>query len=268
MDSVFVEQKNFFDFICNEIEKNKISHSYLIETCGYEHVDLLIKEFVKLLICDKKKNNWQCKCKLCNLIDENMYPDVKYVSPDGIYIKKEQLMEVKNYFKNKSFYGNKLIYIINDATKLNASSANTILKFLEEPEENIIAILVADSRYKVIDTIISRCQIISLSRNISNEFSNEIVEISNLLCSKENSFLKYNELISILPDRNIALEKLKKVQEFLFSKIGKNEYLDLSDIQLINIVSSIERVISMFEYNVNYKLVLDDLLVSIMEVIG
>ena len=38
-------------------------------------------------------------------------------------------------------------YIIKNAERLNPSSANTILKFLEEPEDNIIAILLTNNRY-------------------------------------------------------------------------------------------------------------------------
>ena len=55
--------------------------------------------------------------------------------------------------------------IIKETEKLNASSANTILKFLEEPEDGIIAILLTDNRYHVLDTILSRCQILSLKEN-------------------------------------------------------------------------------------------------------
>ena len=50
--------------------------------------------------------------------------------------------------------------VINDVELLNTSAANSILKFLEEPEENIIAILITSNRNLVINTIVSRCQVI------------------------------------------------------------------------------------------------------------
>ena len=59
-----------------------------------------------------------------------------------------------------------LLFIIYNAEKLNTSSANTILKFLEEPEENIIAVLTTDNRYQVLDTILSRCQNLVFAPNL------------------------------------------------------------------------------------------------------
>ena len=62
-----------------------------------------------------------------------------------MWIKKEQLLELQEEFMTKGLLTSKKIYIITDATKLNTSSANSILKFLEEPADNIIAILLADN---------------------------------------------------------------------------------------------------------------------------
>ena len=266
MSNVLIEQKEFFDFIVSEIKNNRVSHSYLIETSGYNNCDFVIKEFLKMLLCKEKRNNGECNCKLCKLIEEEKYPDIKYIEPDGSFIKKEQLINVKEDLKNKSVYDNKRIYVIKDATKLNNSSANTMLKFLEEPEPDIIAVLVADSRYRVIDTIVSRCQIISLSREFDNCNSDDVILLTDLLCLEGKGFLKYEEILHLLPDRTEASIYLKKVQQFLFSQIGNN-YLNLSDSKLIDIVSIIEKTLEKLEYNVNYKLVLDNLLASIMEVV-
>ena len=159
MEDIFNQQLNFFNFIEKEIDNNRISHAYLIETNNYAGTDMLIKEFLKYLLCKDKRTNRSCNCKICNLIDNNSYPDIENIYADGNYIKKEQLIEVQDNFRNKSNYDNKQIYIIWDAERLNSSSANTILKFLEEPEDGIVAILVATNRYKVIETIVSRCQV-------------------------------------------------------------------------------------------------------------
>ena len=77
-------------------------------------------------------------------------------------LKKEQLLELQKEFSVKPLYGKYLIYIIKNAELLNKSSANTILKFLEEPSPNIIAILLTNNIYNCLDTIISRCQVLSL----------------------------------------------------------------------------------------------------------
>ena len=71
---------------------------------------------------------------------------------------------------------NKLIYIIDPAEKLNPASANTILKFLEEPPEGIVAILITENKYNVLETIVSRCQCLSLVNDLEIEITEEINE--------------------------------------------------------------------------------------------
>lgn len=266
MNDVLEEQKNFFNFISNEISKNKLSHAYLIETFDYCNTDKLILEFLKFLLCDNKIKNNNCDCKLCHLIDNNNYPDIKFIEPQGSNIKKEQLLSVMDDLKGKSIYNNKRIYVITDATRLNSSSANTMLKFLEEPEDDIIAILIANSRYKVIDTILSRCQILSLDRQESNDYSEVVIDISDIICDKNKSFLYFDELLSKIPSRIEAFDIFKEVQQYLFSNLGGN-YLNLTDEKLISIISILDSIIIKLENNVNYKLILDNLLISILEVV-
>jgi DNA polymerase III gamma/tau subunit len=47
---------------------------------------------------------------------------------------------------------------------MNIQTANSILKFLEEPIDEIIAILVVDNINLMLPTIISRCQVIKLNK--------------------------------------------------------------------------------------------------------
>ena len=49
---------------------------------------------------------------------------------------------------------------------MNDYSANTILKFLEEPSSDIIAILLTTNRFNIISTILSRCQFLSIKSNL------------------------------------------------------------------------------------------------------
>lgn len=269
MIDVLDEQKTFFDFIRKEIIDNKVSHAYLIETNGYKNIDSVVKEFTKLLLCKNRTENCNdCHCNVCQLIDAGLYPDIKIIQNEGSYIKKEQLLVVKDEFRNKSMYGNKQIYIISDASKLNGSSANTMLKFLEEPEDNIIAILLVDNRYKVLDTILSRCQVHSLISNTHLYFDDDIVEIAKNIFSIDKGFLVYDYLLKKIPDRKCAYDKLKAIQRLLFNNFkGQSEkIIDIADKKMIYFIDILESTINKLEYNVNYKLVLDDMLINIREV--
>ena len=114
--------------------------------------------FAKALFCVNVENTK----KICDMIDNNDFPELKIIDPEGLIIKKEEIDELQYDFSKKPIYSDKKIYIINNAERLNKSAANSILKFLEEPEQDIVAILVTENIYNMLSTIISRCQIISL----------------------------------------------------------------------------------------------------------
>ena len=161
----------------NSIISNKLSHAYIFETNNYCNAYNLIIDFVKSIFCINYKNNDHDDnlCQICNQINTNNYIEFKIIDTEKLQLKKEELLKLQEEFKNKPIGGTKKVYLIKCAEKLNEASSNTILKFLEEPEENIIAILMTPSRYMLLNTILSRCQIISLlSNNIDTDIINYI----------------------------------------------------------------------------------------------
>ena len=194
LDDYIVEQEKVVKILKNSIQKNKVSHAYLFETNGYKNQKELALAFAKMLLCPYNySNNKICvNCTQCKNIDKNIFPEIKIIDTDGLWIKKEQLDVLQKEFSEKSILKNKKIYIINHADRLNKSSANSILKFLEEPEENIIAILTTDNMYQMLDTIISRCQIISFSRK------NELYEELPLNKIKNYDFEEINDLKNVV----------------------------------------------------------------------
>lgn len=200
LDEYQLDQPVVYKTLINSVKKNKYSHAYLFETNGYPKSLNLVLSFVKYILCPSNHSNAKfCEnCQQCKTIDDNNYIELKIIEPDGSWIKKDQLTDLQQEFSKKAIMGNKKIYIITEAEKLNPSAANSILKFLEEPEENIIAILLVENKYQLLDTIVSRCQIISLI-NYPNKNSDQ-------------SFKKIQELIN---NENIDNEKLSKIIEFI-----------------------------------------------------
>jgi hypothetical protein len=203
-------QNIFYKYIINSVENGHISHAYLIETNGVSYGYDLAVSLAKFFLCIGK-NSIQQKLIL-DEIDKNIYSDLYIINSNNNEIKKTDVAFLKHIFSFKSQENNKRVYIINNANLLNASSANTLLKFLEEPNDDIIAILVTDSRYDLLNTIVSRCQVLSLINNESfidrliwndydevlnyNDFvNNKISNIVNLYCLLELSdvFLLTNE---------------------------------------------------------------------------
>lgn len=144
------EQPIVYRTLINSYNNNKLSHAYLFELNGYSKGFNLAIDFAKLLLCNDDANNDKLELKI--------------IETDTQIIKKEQLDELQKEFMNKPLNGDKKVYIIKEAEKLNDSSSNSLLKFLEEPPEGIIAILLTNNANLLLDTIVSRCQIINFKK--------------------------------------------------------------------------------------------------------
>ena len=192
----------------NAILNDEYSHAYLFETNGFQKSNDFIMSFVKSVLCPHKKTNQKdCEdCNQCKIIDSGNFPEIKIINPEGMWIKKEQLQELQSEFNEKALIGNKRVYIINHAERLNKSSANSILKFLEEPENNIIAILVSDNIYSVLETIRSRCQIIRLKKEIQNKELNEVEKLKQIITMNHDDEVE-DEKIKTLINKTIEFIK-------------------------------------------------------------
>lgn len=274
MRNLSIVKKKFFDYVDHIIENNKVSHAYIIEIDNYDQDMIDIYDFVKMILFNKKHDELeQVNEGIIQFIDNNMYPDIKLIEPDGNNIRKRQLVELQKEYSNTSLLNNKRIYIIKNAEKMNQASGNTILKFLEEPEDNIIALLLTDNRYSVLETILSRCQILSLKEtNLLDEEEEQFLEFLKFVVNPTDFFKKYNYFINnYITDKNIAKEKLLQVESTVIQYLN-NQYFGetfsekISEIlnnkeekDLLTYLSIIEEEIPKLEYNINYKMWIDSL---------
>ena len=279
-----LSKKNYFKLINNCLKNNYFVHAYLIEIDDYENNFKDVLTLVKALLCQNKDldavNKLNCdKCNICSLIDNDNYPDLYIIEGDNNLIKKEQIIKLEDDFKNTSLLKNKRIYIIKESEKMNDSSSNTLLKFLEEPNDNIVAILLTKDRYKLLPTIISRCQIISLkSNNIVVDDSNMYLNLIKYLIDGDDLFLNYNSIIDqyfIGVDKE-GKEKILKsnlikhfnnVCNILMNLFYSNNIVEkefqflekLDKLKILNIVDIIQRELIKLNYNVSSKMWLDSL---------
>ena len=162
---------------------------------------------------------------------------------------------------------------------MNDSSSNTLLKFLEEPNDNIVAILLTKDRYKLLPTIISRCQIISLkSNNIIVDNSNMYLNLIRYLIDGDDLFLNYDSIIEeyFIGDDKDGNKKILKsnlimhfnnvcnilMNLFYSNLIVEKEFKILDKLdkkKILNIVDIIQRELIKLNYNVNSKIWLDSL---------
>lgn len=235
------EQNLAYEFIEKNHENGSFSHAYIVEAKNYDNLDKFLAYFVgRILNYDIKKDIFT---------DGN--PDVYVIRPDNGIIRKNQLDELQKKFLTKSVVGGKKAYIMYDADKMNDISANSILKFVEEPEENIFAILVVENRFKLLKTILSRCQVIKLK---SSDFTNNDDYVLNVLSSLNNSTRNFNDksydyvkdicnraLDFVKCYEEMGINSLLKTNSF-FGKLSKNDielFLDIVVLYYYDVITFI-----------------------------
>lgn len=119
--------------------------------------------FAKAIQCLDRDDDFCGACRHCEEIDKEIFPDLKIISPEGQFYKKEQIVFLKEDNFRRPMTGKKKIFIVRDAQKMNENSANAFLKVLEEPAESTMFILLTKNLNNLLPTIKSRCQILNFT---------------------------------------------------------------------------------------------------------
>jgi DNA polymerase-3 subunit delta' len=117
-------------------------------------------------------------------------PDLKKkVNNDFELIKIAQIRNIKTFLGQKSINSSKKIVLIIDAHLLNEAASNCLLKTLEEPSNGIF-ILITSKLNLLLDTIISRCQMVRFRPFTSEQIYSVYKDYLNN--SKFNNHNKFN----------------------------------------------------------------------------
>ena len=247
-------------FIIKQYEKNMLSHAFLIETNNIDKCLDDVKEIVKVINKTNDSNNLE------KLIDLNNLPSLVIIQPDGMFIKKGQLEELETKFSTKPVFSKYNTYIILNADKMNDSSANTILKFLEEPESNIIGFLLVNNKENVLPTIKSRCEIVHVDYKedkIVDEDKSDLVDLyikkiyntNDYLINKDIILSKYTERTDIEEILSILFDKYYKLyKEEINDEKKRDKYGKILDI--------VQNKLNILRYNGNIELLLDSLVIE------
>ncbi|HEV7432668.1 MAG TPA: hypothetical protein VGN77_06460 [Steroidobacteraceae bacterium] len=105
-------------------------------------------------------NNFPCGlCRQCQRVLAHSHPDVWWVTleEDASQIKIEQIRALNETLTLTAHGSSASVGIIHPADLLNASSANALLKTLEEPRPGVLIVLIAAVSARLPATVLSRC---------------------------------------------------------------------------------------------------------------
>jgi DNA polymerase-3 subunit delta' len=275
---VILNEVNNLKYIENSFYENKLSHAFLIETNNFEKCLIDIKSIIKIINCEREYDNNCTKCNLCYQIEKETLPNFIIIRPDGASIKKEQVIDLKEKMLTKPIYSKYNTYVILNSEKLNNFSANTMLKFIEEPEENIIGFFITNNKENIIETIKSRCQLIyqhyDQVEEILDEEKQQLVEdyIKNIELDNKYALL-YNK--NIFLEKNLTREEIIKIFLEIFriydniyrkeneKLIEKYNFLASQDnLKLSSKLRIINNTIDNLSKNGNINLILDSFVIE------
>ncbi|MGE7023976.1 DNA polymerase III subunit delta' [Solibacillus cecembensis] len=147
------------------VEKNRLAHAYIFDGEKGTGKRDIMSFFIKLLLCENMTKNVPCEtCRNCRRVDSRNHPNIQQIEPDGQFIKIDQVRDLIAEMKMTGVEEGKKIYVIHHADRLNVASANMLLKFLEEPEGHVVALLLTEQIQAILPTIRSRCQHVKFAK--------------------------------------------------------------------------------------------------------
>lgn len=154
------QQPVVYHTLKNVLEHDKLAHAYLFSGPSGTPKKQTAYFLAQSLLC--QEHGLACEsCDTCLRVINNEYADLIYLDGTSSSIKKDEIMKLQESFHKTGLEERgKKVYIIDHAENATVDALNSLLKFLEEPSNDMTAILIVDQMERLLPTIISRCQTI------------------------------------------------------------------------------------------------------------
>ena len=176
---------------------------------------LFARKLAFVLNCDQKidfASYNQCDCNSCSSLSNS--PDLRVIDcQDREAVKVKNIRELLKDITYKSFSGKKRFVIFDNIEFIGTAAANVLLKTLEEPQRDLIYILITANSSRVLKTISSRCQIYFF-----NSLSPD--EITKILGKEELAHLSFGSVSNakMALDNYEVFQEITSYTDLLFNK--------------------------------------------------
>lgn len=246
-------QRQLVGNLRNALKFKKISHAYLIQGEKLSGKKMIAGIFARALQCEETEGVLPCnKCRSCKQAVNRNHPDIIYVQHE-----KPKVISVDNIRQQinsdvaiKPYSGERKVYIVDEAEKMNTAAQNALLKTLEEPPEYAVILLLATRTEAMLPTILSRCVTLNIKPVHEEEIKNVLMQKIKIpdyragicaafsrgnvgravaLASNEAFDNLKSSVISVMKrisdmEINQAAAEVKKISE---EKFDSGDYLDL-----------------------------------------
>jgi DNA polymerase-3 subunit delta' len=157
-------QKRPLNILQTALETGRVHHAYLFTGLQGVGKFLTAHTFAAIVNCEERPDGEfrdACgHCSSCRKIAQRQHPDILFVEAEKNRIKIAQVRDIQKTASRAPHEAKYRIVLIDDAHKMTEEAANALLKTLEEPSARMRLILVTDQPHGLLDTIISRCQVL------------------------------------------------------------------------------------------------------------
>ena len=139
----------------------------------------LARRFAASLLCESPTiDGLACgKCLACNWFEQGNHPDFRLLQPDALgeeaevedgkkkpsqQITIDQVRGLDEFFNIGTHRGGLRIILVNPTEAMNRSTANSLLKTLEEPAPDTLFLMISSEPMRLLPTIRSRCQAVPI----------------------------------------------------------------------------------------------------------
>jgi DNA polymerase-3 subunit delta' len=167
----------------------KVGHAYLLVGPAGVGRRAVAVAFAQLLNCARPDGDACGECASCRKIASGSHPDVRILDvARGQYLEApgkehrgkeipvDQIRALRREAAFPPYEGTWKVFVIGDAERMNPSSANSLLKILEEPPARVVFLLIAESSVALPPTVVSRCQLIRCSFLRADQIERALVE--------------------------------------------------------------------------------------------
>jgi DNA polymerase-3 subunit gamma/tau len=162
----------------NAINSGKTAHAYLF--CGPRGTGKTstARLLAKAVNCEGAGEKPDNECRACRSINEGRALDLIEIDAAS----RRKVEDIAEIIERVNFAPAELrykVYIIDEVHMLTAHAFNALLKTLEEPPESAIFILATTEVWKVLPTIVSRCQRFDFRRIPAGEVARWLQEVAD-----------------------------------------------------------------------------------------
>jgi DNA polymerase III subunit delta' len=215
------------EHLARDVASGNVRHAYLFSGPGGVGRRTLALRLAQALNCPSPPRPGEAcrKCRTCRQIERMSHPDLFVIESDqvGGTLRVDQVRELLRSLALAPYESKYRVAVLLRFEEAHISAMNALLKTLEEPADQVVIVLTAESPESILPTIASRCEILRLRPMPVAELSQGLRDqwdiprdkaelLAHLSAGRPGDALRLNQNPAELDVRKIWLDAHKRMQ--------------------------------------------------------